>query len=582
MLSDKAQIGSSHRSRKKNIMEKFTSLGLSEKTISALTKKGFEEPTEIQALTIPLLLENKIDIIAQAQTGTGKTAAFALPLIEKISKSSKKVQAIILAPTRELVVQVCEEINSLKGEKNITVAPIYGGQSMTMQLKKLKSGISIVVGTPGRILDHLKRKSLSLEDIRYFVLDEADEMLNMGFIEDIETILKKTPKKKRVLLFSATMPDMIKKLAEKYLGKYTHIKTKTKLTTNLTDQIYFEVAEKDRFEALCRIIDIELEFYGIVFCRTRMDVDNLTAHLGERGYAAEGLHGDITQGQREKTLRRFRNQKISILIATDVAARGIDVNNLTHVINFAIPQNPEAYVHRIGRTGRAGNHGTAITFITPAEFRKLGFIKRVAKADIRKEEVPGVKEIIDVKKKRILEEVERILYNNETDGYKDFAEKLLKGNSPEDAVAAILKHSFGKDLDENSYKKILPPRKGSRGRSLVEEEGKTRLFIAKGKEDDMTRKKLVDFIVKKAGTQQSMIDNVEVLKDFSFITVPFAEAEIILKKFKNMKTGNRAVVVKAKAATRGKSKNFGNKKNFGKGKDGGKSYGKKKSYSKKK
>ncbi len=568
-------------------MENFTALGLSKKTITALSKKGFEEPTEIQALTIPLLLENKIDIIAQAQTGTGKTAAFALPLIEKIKKTSKKVQAIILAPTRELVVQVCEEINSLKGENDISVAPIYGGQSMTMQLKKLKGRVSIIVGTPGRVLDHLKRKSLSLEDIKYFVLDEADEMLNMGFIDDIETILEKTPKKKRVLLFSATMPSAIKKLAEKYLGEYTHVKTKTQLTTGLTDQIYFEVAEKDRFEALSRIIDIEAEFYGVVFCRTRMDVDTLTARLNERGYLAEGLHGDITQSQREKTLRRFRAGKITTLVATDVAARGIDVNNLTHVINFAIPQNPEAYVHRIGRTGRAGKQGTAITFITPSEFRKLGFIKRIAKADIRRKDIPKVKDIINIKKKRIIEDIERIVYNNDFQDYKDLAKKLLRGKTPEEVIGAVLKHSLGKDLDEKSYKTLSSPKKTNRGRSLVEEEGKTRLFIAKGKDNNMTKRKLIDFIVDKAGTKQSLIDNVEVLKEFSFITVPFAEAEIILKKFRNIKSGNRAVIVKAKATTRGATKNSSRKKRtFDKRKPSGKGVrktsGNKKSYSKKK
>ncbi len=568
-------------------MEKFTELGLSKKTIAALSEKGFEEPTEIQSLTIPLLLENKIDIIAQAQTGTGKTAAFALPLIENIKKNSKKVQAIILAPTRELVVQVCQEINSLKTDNAISVAPIYGGQSMSMQLKKLKERVSIVVGTPGRILDHLKRKSLSLEDIKYFVLDEADEMLNMGFIDDIETILENTPEQKRVLLFSATMPAAIKKLAEKYLGQYSHVKTKTQLTTNLTDQIYFEVAEKDRFEALSRIIDVEAEFYGIVFCRTKMDADTLTVRLNERGYLSEALHGDITQSQREKTLRRFRAGKITTLVATDVAARGIDVENLTHVINFAIPQNPEAYVHRIGRTGRAGKQGTAITFITPSEFRKLGFIKRIAKADIRRKDVPEVKDVINIKKKRIIEDIERIIYNNDFQDYKDLAKKLLRGKMPEEVIGAVLKHSLGKDLDEKSYKTLSTPKKANRGRSLVEEEGKTRLFIAKGKESGMTKKKLVSFIVDKAGTKQSLIDNVEVLKEFSFITVPFTEAEIILKKFRNVKSGNKSIIVKARTDTRASAQNSRKRKrSYSKDKSSGKaarkSLARKKSYSKKK
>jgi len=315
------------------IMEKFKALGLSDEVIKVLEKKGFEEPTEIQELTIPVLLRNEIDIIAQAQTGTGKTAAFALPLLEKIDPAVKGVQAIILAPTRELVIQVCEEINSLKGSKNFVVTSIYGGQAIENQLKLLKRGVSIVVGTPGRILDHISRGSLKLNNIKYFILDEADEMLNMGFIDDIETILESTPKEKRVLLFSATMPDRIKKLSKRYMRESSHIKTQTQLTGNLTDQIYFEVANRDKFEALCRIIDVESDFYGLVFCRTKLSVDEVVSHLKDRGYASDGLHGDISQSKRERILDQFKRKRITILVATDVAARGIDVDNLTHVIN---------------------------------------------------------------------------------------------------------------------------------------------------------------------------------------------------------------------------------------------------------
>lgn len=531
-------------------MKKFQDLGLSETTLAALTKKGFEEPTEIQALTIPLLLENEKDIIAQAQTGTGKTAAFALPLLENINSSKKGVNAIILAPTRELVIQVCEEINSLRGENDISVAPIYGGQSIELQLRKLKRGISIVVGTPGRIQDHINRKSLKLNNIKYFILDEADEMLNMGFIDDIEQILEFTPEDKRVLLFSATMPTRIKKLAEKYMGEYVHVKTKTELTTNLTDQIYFEISRHDKFEALTRIIDIESEFYSIIFCRTKIDVDEITAKLCDRGYSADGLHGDISQSQREKILNKFKRKRISILVATDVAARGIDVNNLTHVINYSLPQNAEAYIHRIGRTGRAGNQGTAITFVTHDEFRKLGFIKRVVKAPIRKKDIPQVEHIIDAKKKRIADEIQSFISTTNAKEYLDWATELTADNSPENVIAAILKHSFGKTLDKSNYREIRQSsNKGQkRGRTLVEEEGKTRLFIAKGKTSDTTRDILIDFIVDKAGTAKNLIENIEIYDNFSFITVPFAEAEQILKKFKKVRPGRRAIVEKAKAA----------------------------------
>ncbi len=530
-------------------MEKFTDLGLSPAALEALRKKGFEEPTEIQCLTIPALLEDTHDLIAQAQTGTGKTAAFALPLLEKIKPSDKGVQAIILAPTRELVIQICEEINSLQKSSGLSVSPIYGGQSMELQLKRLKKGVSIVAGTPGRVLDHLRRGSLDLKSVRFFILDEADEMLNMGFIDDIESILEKTPAEKRVCLFSATMPDRIKKLAEKYMGSYKHLKTKTQLTVSLTDQIYFEVAARDKFEALCRIIDIEPMFYGLIFCRTRNDVDQLTHHLIERGYAADGLHGDISQAQRERILGKFRKQGISILVATDVAARGIDVDHLTHVINYSIPQNPEAYIHRIGRTGRAGRQGTAITFITPSEFRALGFIKRIAKADIRKATVPKVDEIILARKQKITDEIEKIAGNQDTDGYRKWAKRIIGEHPPEEVVAALLKYAFGSSMDESSYKKITPLKeKTERRASFVEEEGQTRLFIAKGSKDNMTRKKLVDMIVEKTGTPGNLIEDVEVMEDFSFITVPFVEAEMILKKFLKSKSGKKPIITRARAA----------------------------------
>jgi len=536
-------------------MKSFIELGLSKKNIQVLQKKGFEEPTEIQALTIPLLLKNQIDIIAQAQTGTGKTAAFALPLIENLEQSTKKVLVLILTPTRELAIQVCEEINSLRGNNNISVAPVYGGQSITLQLKKLKRGVNIVVGTPGRILDHIRRKTLDLHAVQYFILDEADEMLNMGFIEDIETIFDCTPREKRVLLLSATMPNIIKKLAEKYMGKYTHIKTKTQLATSLADQIYFEVEKQDKFEALSRIIDIERSFYGIVFCRTKVDVDNLATQLFDRGYSVDALHGDISQRQREKTLDKLKRKQLSVLIATDVAARGIDVSNLSHVINYSIPQDPEAYIHRIGRTGRAGKQGTAITFVTSSEFRKLGFIKRVANVNIRKQNIPEISDIISVKKKKISEDIESAIRSYKMDEYREWAKVLINKNPAEDVIAGILKYSFGKTFDKSSYRDLTPTKNKRRGNTLVEAEGKTRLFIAKGeKNSNMTKEKLINFIVNQAGTPRKYIDNVEVYEEFSFITVPFAEAEIILKKFRNVKNRNRAVVVKAKARRKRRTK----------------------------
>jgi ATP-dependent RNA helicase DeaD len=528
-------------------MKKFTELGLSEKNLKALERKGFEEPTEIQELTIPLLLENQMDIIAQAQTGTGKTAAFALPLLDKIDSNSKGVQAIILAPTRELVIQICEEINSLQDKSKLSIAPIYGGQSISLQLSKLKRGVSIAVGTPGRVIDHLKRGSLKLSEAKFFILDEADEMLNMGFIDDIEEIFKKMPSEKRVLLFSATMPNDVKKLGEKYMGNYKHIKTKTKLTTNLTDQIYFEVKNSDKFEALCRIIDIEPDFYGLIFCRTKMDVDQIADGLMDRGYSVDKMHGDISQTQREHTLKNFRKGSISILVATDVAARGIDVENITHVINYAIPQNPEAYVHRIGRTGRAGNEGTAITFITPSEFRKLGFIQRITKTDIRRETIPQIHEIIKIKKDQVAIDIDKTLDEGIPEHFRNWAGQLLENQNAEEIVAAILKNHYEQAVDSNNYQKIKNIKREPAGKRDIspENEGRTRLFIARGKAQNMTKKSLVDTIVKKAGIKAFLIQEVELFDNFSFVTVPFMEAEVILDKFRKQKDHGRPLIQEA-------------------------------------
>ena len=320
----------------------FFDLGLSDEILEVIKQKGFEKPSPIQVLTIPLLLKNEKDIIGQAQTGTGKTAAFGLPIIEN-TENNGITQALILAPTRELAIQVAEEMMSLRTNREIGILPVYGGQPIEGQLRRLKRGVEIVVGTPGRILDHLKRGTLKIDQLSYMVLDEADEMLNMGFIEDIEKILSQTNKDKRMLLFSATIPPRIVKLAQKFMGKYEEIKVSPKrLTVDLTDQIYFEVNSSDKFEALCRIIDIEKEFYALIFCRTKLKAQHLGNALSDRGYDAAALHGDISQNQRERILDQFRKKRIRILAATDVAARGIDIQELTHVLNYSIPQDPDS------------------------------------------------------------------------------------------------------------------------------------------------------------------------------------------------------------------------------------------------
>lgn len=540
-------------------MEKFINLGLSESSLKALERKGFEEPTEIQEKTIPILLESKQDVIAQAQTGTGKTAAFGLVFVENLIEHLGHPQAIVLAPTRELAVQVSEEINSLKGDKGLSIVPIYGGQSISLQLKQLKRGVDIVIGTPGRVLDHLERGSLDISAVKYMVLDEADEMLNMGFIEDIEKVLEKTPDDRQLLLFSATMPKRIMSLAKNYMPDYQLIQAKKKqLTNNLVDQLYYEVNRADKFDALCRIIDIEEEFYGIIFCRTKVDVDEVSKKLEDRGYAVGALHGDIAQKQREKVLESFKEKKTMVMVATDVAARGIDVNNLTHVINYSLPQDPESYVHRIGRTGRAGKEGTAITFITPAEFRRLSFIEKAAKTEIRYEKVPEVEDIIKTKKDRIRTDLQNIIEKANLTPYKEIIETTLEGIDRDELLAALLKHTYGNELNVSNYKKIKDVKSASK--DLMGKKGKTRLFITMGKRDNMNPGKLVNFIEQSSGVDSSLISNVEVFDVYSFVTAPFLEAEYILESFKKSKKGRRIIVQKAS-----KEKGGGGGKKRGKG-----------------
>ncbi len=520
----------------------FNDLGLSAPVLEAVNKKGFEEPTAIQAITIPVMLKNETNIIAQAQTGTGKTAAFGLPLIELVDPKDNAVQALILVPTRELAIQVSEEINSLKTNKNIRIVPIYGGQSIDQQFRRLKKGVHIVVGTPGRIIDHLHRKTLKLDNISHLILDEADEMLNMGFIDDMEEIMRHTNSHKKTLLFSATMPKKIKELAHKYMDGYKLLSVKKEqLTTNLTEQIYFEVKAADKFEALCRIIDIEDNFYGLIFCRTKSDADQVAHRLSDRGYDAEAIHGDISQAGREKTLSKFRNHRINILVATDVAARGIDVSNLTHVINYSLPQDPESYVHRIGRTGRAGNEGTAITFITPGEFSRLMFIQRMAKTDIKKSKVPRVKDILKAKRKKIQEDLDKIIQEQPEKEYYNWAKKLLDESNPTELLAAMLNYFYDEDLNPENYGEI--DEAGNKGRQL-DRQGKARLFVALGKKDRITPQKLVDLIMSRVSIKPKQIKDIQILDKFSFITVPFDKAEKVISGFREK--GQKPLITRAK------------------------------------
>ncbi len=523
-----------------NTEEQFRKLGLSENLIETLKNKGFEKPTPIQDKVIGLILNEKEGIVAQAPTGTGKTLAFGLPLLDMLEENAKHVQALILTPTRELAIQVSDEINAFKGKKRLRISPIYGGQSIELQRRRLKSGIDIVVGTPGRIIDHIKRGTLDLSHLSFFVLDEADEMLNMGFIDDIEEILKATNETKRMLLFSATIPYEIKTMAKRYIPNYKFVSIKKE--DILTSQIYFEVAEADKFEALCRIRDVVSDFYGLIFCKTKIDAQNVANRLIERGYYADAIHGDLSQDKRERILTRFRKKQINMLVATDVAARGIDIEGLTHVINYSLPQDPESYIHRIGRTGRAQKEGVAVTFVTPSEYRKLTFIQKMAKASMKKEVLPSIEQTISIKRQQIKNSLSSMELSEKDESYMQLAVEILEEQEPAEIIAKLLKLKFKNELNEESYREIKEAK--------FDKNKKTRLFVALGREDGYTIRKLVDFISKKTSTNPRDIQEVKIFDKFSFITVPFDEAENILHIFKKSKSGYRSIVSKARERKR--------------------------------
>ena len=551
-------------------LEKFSALGLSDRTINALLAKGFEEPTAIQAGCIPLLLKEQVDVVGKAQTGTGKTAAFGLPILEIVKPEINSVQALILSPTRELAVQVGAEIESLQGDRSLQILPVYGGSSMDLQIRRLRRGVHVVVGTPGRLLDHLRRGTLDLSAVKFVVLDEADEILNMGFIEDVEAILELTPVDKRMLLFSATMPKPILTLAERFMHEYRLVDIKEENSTpSLTDQHYYEVREGDKIELLCRLIDIAPDFYGLVFCRTKMMSDDVGRMLIDRGYNAEVIHGDLAQKQRELILHKLREKRISILVATDVAARGIDVQDLSHVINYTIPQNPETYIHRIGRTGRAGKQGCAITFVTPSEMRRFTYIRRMVKSDIVKERIPDVQTVVAIKRERIINGIaERVGKENYSD-YIPMAQDLLDIHDPVAVVSALLERHYGNQLDVHSYKQLRitedrsrsrsrddskrPPRRddryGQRGDDWDRRRGDTddvRLFIAKGRTSGMTKRLLVDYIKEQAHVTDRELDAVQVMDDFSFVTAPYEAAELIIKSFSRIESDGKPIVTRAR------------------------------------
>ncbi len=519
---------------------RFSDLGLSEKLLAAIEKKGYEFPSEIQAGVIPLLLNGDRDIIGQAQTGTGKTAAFGLPLLDRLDMNKKGIQAMILAPTRELAIQVANEIKSF-AERGVKVTLLYGGQNIREEMRALKNGPHIVVGTPGRVKDHLLvKRTLDLSTIDYFILDEADEMLNIGFREEIEEILTQTPENKKTLLFSATMPRAILQIVKQYMHEYdtVAIKTKTAISDRIS-QIYYEVAPRNKFEALSRVIDMTEDFYGIIFCKTKMDVDDVASKLIGRGIAAEGIHGDIEQKNREKVLARFKAKKCTILVATDVAARGIDINDLTHVVNYSLPDNAEVYTHRIGRTARAGKSGHAINFVSRMDMRKLFGIERMLKKKMTKGQIPGAKQVVELQKKRLVGNIANLMSDEKLADFETLATSLLELGDPKTVLAAMLKNAHADKFDEKSYNIIAE-------KQQLAPNGEQRLFIAKGKLDNMNPGTLIRFIENEVGMKIGDVGKIDILEKFSYMNVPVADADQILAHFKALNP-RQPLIVQAKA-----------------------------------
>lgn len=575
----------------------FADLSLSEEVLNALTEMGFEKPSPIQAESIPQIMTGR-DVIGQAQTGTGKTAAFGIPCIEAIDVKSKAIQAIILCPTRELAVQVSEELKKLsKFKRGFKTLAVYGGESIERQIRGLDAGAQVVVGTPGRVLDHLDRGTMKLDQVKMIILDEADEMLNMGFVDDIELILKKMPEEKQSVFFSATMPRQILDLTRRFQKDPIVVKiTRTEVSNPNIKQQYFEVRSDMKVEAMARLIDINNLKLMLAFCNTKKKVDELVEELLGRGYTAEGLHGDMRQSQRNIVMSKFKNGLVSILVATDVAARGIDVDNVDAVFNYDVPQDLEYYVHRIGRTGRAGKFGSSFTFVTRRDGGAIREIERYTKSIIEKAELPAAAQLAEAKLTRMAESLTQEIEKGELESYISIVKSLEeKGLSPEAVAAAAIRLNFGaleskyKDVEFGDRKRADSSRgdrndrfeRGDRGRSSIgrsedrrrddrgsrddrggsrdrdsfrdrsdrpsrdrdggerrerparNAEGTTRLFINVGKSQNVRPGDIVGAIAGETGLKGSSIGQIDIFDRYTFVNVPNENAQDVIKVMNN-------------------------------------------------
>ena len=517
----------------------FAEFAISEELLQAIEDMGFEEPTPIQAMAIPQILEGH-DVTGQAQTGTGKTAAFGIPIIEGLDPNNKSVQALVLSPTRELAIQTAEEFSRLmKYKQGLSVVPIYGGQPIERQLKVLRGSVQVVIGTPGRVIDHLKRGTLNLDAVRMFVLDEADQMLDMGFREDIEDIFHHTPEDRQTILFSATMPAPILEITRKFQHDPQFVKiTRRELTVPQIEQTYIEVRERDKLEALCRLLDMNNPELALVFCNTKRTVDDLMSRLQARGYFVEALHGDMKQMQRDRVMARFRGGSIDVLIATDVAARGIDVDDVDMVFNYDVPQDVEYYVHRIGRTGRAGRTGKSVTFVAPREIYKLRDIQRYAKIKIAKTPLPSLDDVAEMKMQMFLDKVRTVMSEGGLDKYLPMVEKLLESEDEEEVTsievaAALLKMHLdnGKNGSAESSDSASAVPKGEPGsfENTGAEPGMVRFRITLGKNQQIRPKDIVGAFAGECNIPGSCIGRIDLYGNYSFVEVPLEHAPAVLE-----------------------------------------------------
>ena len=572
------------------IMEtvRFEDLNLSDAILRAVTDMGFEAASPIQAQAIPAQLEGR-DMIGQAQTGTGKTAAFGIPLLQKIDPENKKLQAIVLLPTRELAIQVAEEIRRLaKFMHGIKVLPVYGGQDIVRQIRSLKDGVQVVIGTPGRVMDHMRRKTIRVDHVYTAVLDEADEMLNMGFLEDMETILSQLPETRQTVMFSATMPPAIADIARKFLQDPVMVRVvKKELTVPKVTQYYYEVKPKNKVEVLCRLLDLYSPKLSVVFCNTKKGVDELVLALQGRGYFAEGLHGDLKQEQRDRVMNGFRNGRTEVLVATDVAARGIDVDDVEAVFNYDIPQDDEYYVHRIGRTGRAGREGKAFSLVVGKEVYKLRDIQRYCKTKIIPQAIPSLDDITDIKVEKTMDQVRDMLENSDLSQMVNIIEQKLieEDYTALDLAAALLKMNMGEDnediidnfeparsLDDldrysrsgrrygrdgsgrdGSFRNSRSRRRGAVDRAAVDYvigDDMARLFVNIGRNQNVNPGDILGAIAGESGIPGRVVGSIDMYDGYTFVEVPRRYSDQVLKAMENAKIKGKKVRIERANASR--------------------------------